>query len=137
MPAKKATQFKWIVAKEEHFLECLVNAVKAGQRTDNGWKPQVAANVIASFANNHHGVVARAQLKNKSDNVILLDITTSTLEYLDKPNSYVLYRSREAFRLKTVAWWWSCVAVVKTDTEPNRALGAKSPNRVPSRVTTA
>jgi len=96
MPAKKATQFKWIVAKEEHFLECLVNAVKAGQRTDNGWKPQVAANVIASFANNHHGVVARAQLKNKSDNVILLDITTSTLEYLDKPNSYMLYCSREA-----------------------------------------
>jgi hypothetical protein len=69
MPAKKAIYFKWTVAKEEHFLDCLVNAVKAGQRTDTGWKPQVTADVITSFANNHHSDITRAQLENKRDNV--------------------------------------------------------------------
>jgi hypothetical protein len=69
MPAKKAAVFRWTTPKEEHYLGMLVDAMKRGQRTDTGWKPQVMLDVIASFQSNALGIVSKAQLENKRDGV--------------------------------------------------------------------
>jgi hypothetical protein len=52
-------QFRWTGAREEHYLRMLVDAMKEGQRAENGWKPQVYTDIIASFKTIGFGVVTR------------------------------------------------------------------------------
>ena len=45
--------------------------MKEGQRAENGWKPQVYTDIIASFKTIGFRVVTRAQLDNKRDVVCM------------------------------------------------------------------
>src|SRR5271155_5056052 len=40
------SRFNWTDALEQEYLDCLVEAMKQGKRTDTGWKPQVNADVV-------------------------------------------------------------------------------------------
>jgi hypothetical protein len=40
-------QFRWTEAREEHYLRMLVDAMKEGQRAENGWKPQIYVDIAA------------------------------------------------------------------------------------------
>lgn len=60
---------RWTISREELYLQLLVDALKQGQRAENGWKPQVYIDIIAAFRSNGFGTVTRAQLDNKRDAV--------------------------------------------------------------------
>jgi hypothetical protein len=47
--------FRWTYSREEHYVQLLLDAMKEGQRVENGWKPQT--DIIASFKTNGFGVV--------------------------------------------------------------------------------
>jgi hypothetical protein len=61
--------FRWTKSREELYLQLLIDALRQGQRVENGWKPQVYVDIIAAFRNNGFGTVTRAQLDNKRDAV--------------------------------------------------------------------
>ena len=62
------SRFNWTDALEQEYLDCLVEAMKQGKRTDTGWKPQVNADVVTHFYPLHaqHLVLPRRSLDGKA-----------------------------------------------------------------------
>ena len=68
----QSRRFEWTEARELEYLNYLIEAVKQGQRTDTGWKPQVNADVVASFRHKGFPAVTKVQLTSKRDAVCIL-----------------------------------------------------------------
>jgi hypothetical protein len=68
MVTQKA-KFKWTEALELQYIDCLLDAVKQGKRTDTGWKPIVTSEVMVIFRSNGFPAVSKAQLDSKRDAV--------------------------------------------------------------------
>jgi hypothetical protein len=60
IPAKKPVMLRWTGAREEYYLSMFINAMREGQRLENGWKPQMYVDIAASFRTIGFGVVTRA-----------------------------------------------------------------------------
>jgi hypothetical protein len=68
MVTQKA-KFKWTEVLELQYINCLLDAVKQGKRTDTGWKLIVTSEVMAIFRSKGFPAVLKAQLDSKRDAV--------------------------------------------------------------------
>jgi hypothetical protein len=67
--ATQKAKFKWTEELELQYIDCLLDAVKQGKRTDTGWKPIVTSEVMAIFRSKGFPAVSKAQLDTKRDAV--------------------------------------------------------------------
>jgi hypothetical protein len=58
---------RWDQTSEHAYLDCLIDAVKKGQRTDTGWKPEVISNAISTFASKGLKAFTKQQFETKRD----------------------------------------------------------------------
>jgi hypothetical protein len=58
---------RWDQTSERAYLDCLIDAVKKGQRTDTGWKPEVIGNAIATFTSKGLKAFTKQQFETKRD----------------------------------------------------------------------
>jgi hypothetical protein len=58
---------RWDQTCERAYLDCLIDAVKKGQRTDTGWKPEVISNAITTFRGKGLRAFTKQQFETKRD----------------------------------------------------------------------
>jgi Myb/SANT-like DNA-binding domain len=58
---------RWDQTSERAYLDCLIDAVKKGQRTDTGWKPEVIGNAMTTFASKGLKAFTKQQFETKRD----------------------------------------------------------------------
>jgi Myb/SANT-like DNA-binding domain len=58
---------RWDQTSERAYLDSLINAVKKGQRTDTGWKPEVIGNAIITFQGKGLKAFTKQQFETKRD----------------------------------------------------------------------
>ena len=84
--------FRWTYSREDHCVQLLLDAMEKGQRVENGWKPQVYIDIIASFKTNGFGVVTGRSLISYSIN------DDDSTVHNDEPNSTAQRRLAQGSR---------------------------------------
>ena len=67
--SKRSSRYLWTEAREQVFIDCLLDAVKQGKRTDTGWKPIVASEAVYTFRSKGFPAVTKRQLDSNRDAV--------------------------------------------------------------------
>ena len=63
------TKYAWTDTREQVWIDCLLDAVQQGKRTDTGWKPIVASEAIDVFRSKGFPKITKSQLDSKRDTV--------------------------------------------------------------------
>jgi hypothetical protein len=67
--SSQRSKYVWTDARERVYIDCLLEATKQGKRTDTGWKPIVASEVVDTFRSKGFPAVTKSQLDSKRDGV--------------------------------------------------------------------
>jgi Myb/SANT-like DNA-binding domain len=67
--SSQRSRYAWTEEREQAFINCLLDAVKQGKRTDTGWKPIVASEAVDIFRSKGFPAVTKSQLDSKRDAV--------------------------------------------------------------------
>jgi hypothetical protein len=68
-PSSQRSRYAWTEAREQVFIDCLLDAVKQGERTDTGWKPMVASEAVDTFLSKGFPAVTKSQPGSMRDAV--------------------------------------------------------------------